>query len=45
MPPRVPIKKIKNKINYTVSVSRHQKKVTQRATSTKMYSPLTYEVF
>ena len=38
---RVPRKKIKNKINYTVSVPRHQEKVTQRATSTKMHSQLT----
>ena len=28
-----PIKKIKNKINYTVSTPRQQKRVTQRATS------------
>jgi len=31
--PRVP-----NKNNYIVSVSRHQKKVTQHATSEKMHS-------
>jgi len=33
----VPIKKI---INYTVSMLRHPKKVTQRATSAKMHSQL-----
>jgi len=31
---------IKNKINYTVSEPRHQKKVSQRATSAKMNSQL-----
>jgi len=36
---------IKNKNNYTVSVSRHPKKVTQRATSVKMHSQLPYGVF
>jgi len=40
--PRVPIK---NKINYTVGASRHQKNVTQRVTSTKMYSQLAKGVF
>jgi len=37
---RVPHKKIKNKNNYTVSVSHHQKKVSQRVTSAKMHSQL-----
>jgi len=38
---RVPIKKFNKQINYyTVSVSHHQKKVTRRATSAKMYSQL-----
>jgi len=38
--PRVPRKK--NKKNYTINVPRHQKKVTQCATSAKMHSQLTY---
>ena len=36
--PRVPRKKIKN---YKVNLPRHQKKVTQHATSAKMHSQLT----
>ena len=36
--PRVPYKKIKNKINYTVSTPRQQKRVTQRATSRHVIS-------
>jgi len=38
--PRVPIKKLKNKINYTVNAPRHHKKVTQHTTSAKMYGQL-----
>jgi hypothetical protein len=36
--PRVPYKKIKNKINYTVSTPRQQKRVTHRATSRHVIS-------
>jgi len=39
--PHISIKKLKNKINYTVSMLHHQKKVTQRGTLAKMYSQLT----
>jgi len=38
--PRVSIKKMKNKINDRVSTPRHQKNVTQRATSANIHNQM-----